>query len=506
MSIRRQTILQASLALFVFGLLRLVLSVASQAAIVGAFGLSHETDAFVLALSVPKFVGDSLLGGVLFFALIPTVVSCREHAGDEAVKRLVSVLFTIATTVLLLGTLLLYFFPEQAIIAVAPRIEPDQRDLAVALARTLAPMFLLFGLSIFFTALLQAYRHFVYAAAAATLPAVCTLLACVFLAEKHGIIAIAWAALVGGALQLVVLMLACAKFAVVPRPTLRWHHEALPTVGRIVVPTAVITLIGNAPFFFQRAVASDADGVVAALDLGLMIGRLPLALVVAPVVGAVFPALALEQARDNQKALVDCFDHTLRLLHFAVVPILLLMALQAQPFIDVLFARGDFDTADVEMAATAIVMLAAGILFWGQSELINRAFFALQRPRYVIESKIAWLIVCIGLTPLIYPKWQIGGLAIAISAGMFAAVLVLFVRFNSQVSVWRFRATAVSAIRLMPALAVLALVVIASDYLPVTGIIHLAGTSAVAALAYCAVAHLSGLKEPGQLIALLRSS
>jgi hypothetical protein len=82
----------------------------------------------------------------------------------------------------------------------------------------------------------------------------------------------------------------------------------------------------------------------------------------------------------------------------------------------------------------------------------------------------------------------------------------LFVRFNSQVSAWRFRATAVSAIRLMPALAVLALVVIASYYLPVTGIIHLAGTSAVAALAYCAVAHLSGLKEPGQLIALLRSS
>ena len=70
----------------------------------------------------------------------------------------------------------------------------------------------------------------------------------------------------------------------------------------------------------------------------------------------------------------------LRQICFLLVPASVLSAVLAEPFIRLIYQRGEFTSSQTPVVAASLAAFAAGLTFNGTMLLLNRAFFSLQSP------------------------------------------------------------------------------------------------------------------------------
>ncbi|PJF25133.1 MAG: murein biosynthesis integral membrane protein MurJ, partial [Phototrophicales bacterium] len=116
-----------------------VLGMAREIALTNLFGASRATDAFYVAVIVPKTLYDLLIAGHVNSAIIPVLSEVAERDGKAALWRVVSILLTLMSVILSALVLLLYVFAPTAIALVSGGADVGKQALAVDLLRLTAP-------------------------------------------------------------------------------------------------------------------------------------------------------------------------------------------------------------------------------------------------------------------------------------------------------------------------------------------------------------------------------
>jgi putative peptidoglycan lipid II flippase len=373
------TVMAAFLITQAIGLLRGIL-------IYRVFGTSAELDSYNAANRVTELLFNLMAGGALGSAFIPTFTGLLAHDQRERAWKLASAVANLLLLVLSLVAVLVAIFAPQVVryglYVLAPGESPGQEALTVSMLRLMLPTVVIFGLSGLVMGILNANQRFWLPAIAPAMYSIGQIAGVLLLPEGLGIHRLAWGALIGSILHLLV------QFP----DLLRQHGRFTLTLGRGVAEVReVITLMGprilgvavvQLNFIVNTIIAlSLPAGSVSAISLAFTWMLMPQAAIAQSVAVAAMPTFSAQAALGKLDEMRSSLASSLRGVLLLALPATLGLILLRTPLIRVLYEGGSFTVDSTRMVTWALLWYTIGLVGHSLLEVIVRVFYALHDTR-----------------------------------------------------------------------------------------------------------------------------
>ncbi|WP_405479403.1 murein biosynthesis integral membrane protein MurJ [Streptomyces sp. NBC_00009] len=401
------------------------------------FGAGSETDAFLVAWTVPEFASTLLIEDGLAFVLVPAfsaAVARRAQAeGTDPVRSLVSSSLPRFGLAFLAAAALLIAGAPFLVHVLAPGL-PDPR-LAVDCTRLTATCALTFGLTGYCSAALRAHGCYLPPAAiyvAYNIGIIATMLVC---GTRFGVRSAAMGVAVGGCLMVAVQLpafhrrLSSAKAAERLAGEAGGEAAAQGRAMRLGLIAAVLTfaLCKQSQVFIERFLASSlAAGSISHLNYAQKVSQLPMVLSLM-LCTVTFPVVAQAVARGDIAAARARVERDLGLAACVVLLGAAAIFACAPQIIHVLFQRGAFTADDTAATASVMRVYALGLLGHSMVGALVRSYFSAGRPTwYPVGAMAVGMGATAGVGSWAVDLWGVRGIAGANAFGItLTAVLLL---------------------------------------------------------------------------------
>ncbi|MFI0811125.1 murein biosynthesis integral membrane protein MurJ [Streptomyces echinatus] len=395
------------------------------------FGAGQDTDAFLVAWTVPEFAATLLIEEGLAFALIPAFSAALARRaqgapGDPVRSLAAGTLPRLALAFTAVGALLALAAP-QFVAVLAPGLPVP--SLAVDCTRLTATCVLTFGLAGYCSAALRAHRRFLAPAAIYVVHNIGIVTAMYALGGHWGVRSAAFGVAAGGCLMVVIQLPSLVRE--LRRPSGRAGVKAAAATQPLDVPLLATVLLfalcRQSQVLIERFLASGLPaGAISHLNYAQKVAQLPMTMslmlctVTFPVVARALADGDTERARDRVErdlALAAC----LVLLGTAAV------VACAPELVGLLFQRGAFTAQDTAATAGVMRVYALGLLGQTLTGVLVRACFSAGRATwYPVAAMTAGIIATSWLGAWAVGPWGVEGIAAANAAGItLTAVLLL---------------------------------------------------------------------------------
>ncbi|SHL30991.1 putative peptidoglycan lipid II flippase [Actinacidiphila paucisporea] len=417
------------------------------------FGAGADSDAFLVAWTVPELAATVLIEDAMALLLVPAFSAALAKGGARPLVRgtlpRLAALLAVATAALLAAAPL-------AVHLLAPGLAAP--GLAVTCTRLTTATILTFGLAGYLSAALRAHHRFLPPAAvyvAYNVGIITTLLA---LHGRWGVRSAAAGVAVGGALMVLVQLPSFVRVmrsgatraegvAMVPGQSRLPGHPAgvnggdtatagpdgPGSAGRVrlgmglVVPVVLFAVARQTQVLVERFFAAGLPaGAISHLNYAQKVAQLPMALSLM-VCTVTFPVVSRALAGGDRERARQRVERDLTLACVVVLLGTAYVVACAPQIVSTLFQRGAFDAADT--AATAAVMRVYALGLLGQSLVgaLIRPYFSAARPTwYPVAAMAAGLSLTAVVDGAAVTPWGAYGIAAGNAAGIsLTAVLLL---------------------------------------------------------------------------------
>jgi len=331
------------------------------------FGDGVAADAFRAALKIPNVIRNLLGEGTLSASLIPVYAGMIERGESEKAQRLAGVIASVL--VLLTAVLALIGIALAPLITdfVAPGFSGGRRALAITLVRIMFPMSGLLILSAWCLGILNTHRRFFLSYAAPALWNIAQIATLItlggVLVELDLVVALAWGALLGGLLQLLVQLPATLRLT----GGVKWGLDLKAPGVRQVIGRWVPVVVGAGAYQISSIVDMQlasllAQGAVAILGYAQLVAILPVSLFGVSVAAVALPQLARDAVGDDRQVLRARLGAGLTRIAFFVLPAAVAFGALAPEIIAALFQTGRFGTAATTVAAGVLAAVRIAVL------------------------------------------------------------------------------------------------------------------------------------------------
>ena len=418
----------ASMLLLVFYLLRSFVSVFARSSFAGHFGAGAESDAYFAAFTIPKQLGDFLIGGVVFAIVVPVFLERKAKAGNDQALLDISVLLNLAFLILLILTLGYALAVPWIVPYLFSGFTPLTLELTAGLSVLFAPAILLMGMSLIYTALYHAHKDFVIPSLTALFFPLSTILSIWILPQEWGIERVVWGNLLGVFAGLLIL---CLRI----RDRIKWHwhwdlgNPLLQKVLLLSYPVLLAQLIGKVIPLVQKSAASQlAPGSVSGLEYSFFLINSVILIVLGPLGTAVFPLLSEQKSSENIHLLSKTFNQALRTIVFLVVPLVALLLLQSREIIELIFGYGRFSHQDVILCSGLLMVLSVAVIPCCLSNMFFKIFMVYQIETLALS--ITGTVIALLIMPLYFVAsdlWGIRGIAaVFVLLKLESTLLIMF--------------------------------------------------------------------------------
>ncbi|MFB8268849.1 murein biosynthesis integral membrane protein MurJ [Streptomyces sp. NPDC055955] len=414
-----------------------VLGLGRDQSLAHLFGAGSETDAFLVAWTVPEFASTLLIEDGLAFVLVPAfsaAVARRAQArGADPVRSLVSSSLPRFGLAFLAAAALLIAGAPSLVHALAPGL-PHPR-LAVECTRLTATCALTFGLTGYCSAALRAHGCYVPPAAiyvAYNIGIIATMLVC---GTRFGVRSAAMGVAVGGCLMVAIQLPAFHRRLISAKAAERLVGEAgdeAAAEGRamglgLIAAVLTFALCKQSQVFIERFLASSlAAGSISHLNYAQKVSQLPMVLSLM-LCTVTFPVVAQAVARGDIAAARARVERDLGLAACVVLLGAAAIFACAPQIIHVLFQRGAFTADDTAATASVMRVYALGLLGHSMVGALVRSYFSAGRPTwYPVGAMAVGTGATAGVGSWAVDLWGVRGIAGANAFGItLTAVLLL---------------------------------------------------------------------------------
>src|SRR5580698_301507 len=148
----------ATLLLMGTVMLARVIGYAREAYIAFAFGAGQQTDAYVAAFTLPDWLNYIVAGGTASITFITIYTRFLAEKREQDAQKTFSIIITVMTTVLVIGTILAETFTPQFVNWMFHGFNAEQTRLCVHLTRILLPSQIFFYVGGVVSAVLLSHR------------------------------------------------------------------------------------------------------------------------------------------------------------------------------------------------------------------------------------------------------------------------------------------------------------------------------------------------------------
>ncbi len=412
-------------------LLSRILGFVRDASVAHVFGAGGLTDAFFVAFRIPNLLRRLFAEGAFSQAFVPILASAKTRHGEEAARRLIDHVATALTLAVLLTSILGVVFAPQVVALSAPGFEADPNKFAITtqLLRVTFPYIFFIALVSLAAGILNTWNRFWVPAFTPVLLNLSFIFFTLVAAPwfEQPIMALAWGALVGGALQLLFQWPFLRSIRMLPR--FRWnpHEPGLLRVLKLMGPAVIGVSVGQISLLISTIFASYLpSGSVSWLFYADRLMEFPTGLLGAALGTILLPSLVSHHAAGDEVRYSDLLDWGLRLTLVLTLPAAVAMAVAGVPLVSTLFFRGAFQAHDVLMVRDALMAYSLGLTGLIAVKILAPGFYARQN----IKTPVKIAILVLGVTQLMNILFmsllQHAGLALATGLGACLNAALLY--------------------------------------------------------------------------------
>ncbi|MDX3454738.1 lipid II flippase MurJ [Streptomyces sp. ME02-8801-2C] len=426
---------KATLVTAVLSVAGALLGLARDQSLARLFGAGRDTDAFLVAWTVPEFAATLLIEDGLAFVLIPafSVALARRAQGapGDPVRALVATtLPRLALAFAAVGALLIATAPY-LVEALAPGL-PDP-SLAVDCTRLTATCVFSFGLAGYCSAALRAHRRFLAPAAIYVAYNTGIITAMFVLGGRWGVRSAAVGVAVGGALMVVtqlpsVLRQLRRRRSAVPDEVVVKEASGAPMAFGHVAPVLLFALTRQSQVLVERFLASTLPaGAISHLNYAQKVAQIPMTLSLM-LCTVTFPVVAQAIAEGDTERARSRVERDIALAAWVVLLGAASVVACAPQIIELLFQRGAFTARDTEATATVMRVYALGLLGHTLVGALIRSYFSSNRPTwYPLAAMTAGVVATSWIGAWTVGSLGVCGIATANAAGItLSAALLLY--------------------------------------------------------------------------------
>lgn len=409
-----------------------LLGLGRDQALAHLFGAGAETDAFLVAWTLPELAATLLIEDGLAFVLVPAFSAALALRGrGRSVPDPVRALVAASLPRLCLA----FAAAAAALVAGAPLVvsvlAPGLRDtsLAVACTRLTATCVLSFGLAGYCSAALRAHRSYL-APGAIYIAYNIAIIASMFVLGAHwGVRSAALGVALGGCLMVAVQAPSLAR-RLVGRPGRRAlaceGDGDRPLAPGLVCAVLLFALCRQSQVLIERYLASELPaGAISHLNYAQKVAQLPMSLSLMVCV-VTFPVVARAIAEGDTRRARDRVERDLVLMACLVLLGAAVVLACAPQIIQVLFQRGAFTARDTAATAAVMRVYATGLLGQTLVGALVRSYFAAGRTNWFpLGAMGVGALVTVAVGTWAVGPWGACGIAAANAAGITVTALLL---------------------------------------------------------------------------------
>ncbi|GAA2275830.1 lipid II flippase MurJ [Streptomyces atrovirens] len=429
--VSRRFLARAALGTAVLSIAGSLLGLVRDQSLARLFGAGSDTDAFLVAWTVPEIAATLLIEDGLAIALIPafSMALARRARGvpGDPVRELVRatlprlcLAFTAVTALVAAGA-------PYLVRALAPGL-PDPR-LAVDCTRLTALSLLAFGLAGYCSAVLRAHRRF-FAPAAIYVAYNTGIVATMFLlGGEWGVRAAAVGVVVGGCLMVAVQLPSLWRRLASRAPASAAAGvaaEERPVRLALIAAVLLFALCRQSQVLVERFLASPLPaGSISHLNYAQKVAQIPMTLSLM-VCTVTFPVVARALADGDTRRARARVERDLVLASCVVLAGMCAVIACAPQMIELLFQRGAFTAADTAATANVMRVYALGLLGQTLVGALVRCYFSAGRPSwYPLGVMAAGIVVTSLIGAATVGRWGVAGIAAANALGITVTAVLL---------------------------------------------------------------------------------
>lgn len=377
-----------------------VLGLVRDQVITTTFGSNAVTDAFWVAFRVPNFLRRLFAEGSFATAFVPVFTEVKETRPHTDLRELISrVSGTLGGALLVVTALALIFTPQLAFLFSSGATDPAKQGLLIDLFRLTFPFLLFVSLTALAGGALNSFQRFAMPALTPVILNLCMIAGALWLAPRLGgtpekqILALGWAVLAAGVLQLLFQLPGLKGINLLTLPRWGWNHPDVRKVLTLMVPTLFGSSVAQINLLLDTVIAAHlTDGSQSWLSLADRFLELPLGVFGVALGTVILPALARHHVKTDGEGFSNALDWGLRMTLLIAVPAMLALLLLAEPLIATLFQYKKFTEFDTQMTALAVYGLSFGLPAFALLKVVLPAFYSRQDTKTPVRAGLVALV------------------------------------------------------------------------------------------------------------------
>ncbi|SHE40286.1 putative peptidoglycan lipid II flippase [Thermomonas hydrothermalis] len=377
------------------------------------FGATWMTDAFWVAFRIPNFMRRLFAEGSFSTAFVPVFTEIKETRPHQDLKALVArAAGTLGGVLLVVTALGMLFAPQLAAAFTQADPAPGQQVLIASLLRLTFPFLLCVSLTALAAGALNSYQRFGLPAFAPIILNLCMIAGALWGSRLTDppILAMGWAILVAGVLQLLFLLPALAKLDLLALPRWGWRHPDVRKVVRLMVPTLLGSSVAQVNLLFDTFIAAMlVHGSQSWLSTADRFLEFPLGVFGIALGTVILPTLSRHHVNTDRAGFSKSLDWGLRTTLVIILPAMLGLMLLALPLVSTIFQYGRFTAEAARMTALSVFGLSFGLPAFALVKTVLPAFYARQDTRTPVRAglvaMLANMVFNVALLALMYLLW-----------------------------------------------------------------------------------------------------
>ncbi|CAQ84594.1 MULTISPECIES: murein biosynthesis integral membrane protein MurJ [Photorhabdus] len=412
-----------------------VLGFIRDAIIARIFGAGAASDAFFVAFKLPNLLRRIFAEGAFSQAFVPILAEYKNQQGDEATRTFIAYISGMLTLVLAIVTVLGILAAPWVIYITAPGFtdNPDKFILTTNLLRITFPYIFLISLTSLVGAILNTWNRFSVPAFAPTLLNVSMIVFALFVAPycNPPVMALGWAVVVGGVLQLAYQLPHLKKIGMLVLPRVSFRNSGVWRVMRQMGPAILGVSVSQISLIINTIFASFlVSGSVSWMYYADRLMELPSGVLGVALGTILLPSLAKSFSSGNHEEYTRLMDWGLRLCFLLALPCAVALGILAEPLTVSLFQYGNFTAFDAEMTQKALIAYCFGLMGIIIVKVLAPGFYSRQDIKTPVKIAIATLILTQLMNLAFIGPLKHAGLALSI--GLAAC-------FNASMLYWQLR-------------------------------------------------------------------
>ena len=419
-------------------LLSRILGLARDVVFARFFGASLVMDAFLVANRIPNMMRRFFAEGAFSQGFVPVMARYREQHDHEDAREFVDAVAGTFGLILFVVTLAGVIAAPLLVAVVAPGFigEDGRFELAALMLRFTFPYLFFVSLTAFAGGILNTYGRFGVPAFTPVILNIVLIAGAVWLAPtlaEPGM-ALAYAVLIAGLLQLLFQIPFLVRIRALPRPKWMPSHEGVRRVMRLMLPAIFGSSVAQINVLLGGIIASMLGvGKISLLYYSDRLMEFPLGIFGIALATVTLPYLSRQYANAAHDEFAATLDWSMKLVLLIAVPAAVGLIVLAQPLVATIFYGGVFTANDVRLTALALQAFSVGLIGFSFVKILAPAYFAREDTRtpvraglialavnLVLSVALAWYLTSIGFAA------SHAGLALAISVAALLNAYLLY--------------------------------------------------------------------------------